>query len=122
MPDLVRSVHGPAWEVLTEGIHLEVGEAICRLPNFIGTNEDDYDRTYRNYYYAPLSESRPTPDTSEIVEVLRPFAEIAELYDDAEDDTWEVWRDGPTVPAMRSNLELHYMRRARSLLAKLGAG
>ncbi len=28
MPDLVRSVHGPAWEVLTEGIHLEVGEAI----------------------------------------------------------------------------------------------
>ena len=32
----------------------------CRYPNFVGTSEDGFDRTYRYYYYRPLN-TQPHP-------------------------------------------------------------
>ena len=80
------------------------------------------ERLKRRLFSRP-GESMVNPDGPEaaaaiesLVAALEPLAEIANQYDDAEDDEWEVWRDGPVIPAMRSNLELRHFRRARTAL------
>jgi hypothetical protein len=51
---------------------------------------------------------------AEAREALKPFAEIANEYTDAEDDTFQVWRDFDVLGA---TLPLRNFRRARAVLS-----
>jgi len=59
-------------------------------------------------------DERPSTEPSEeMVEALRPFADIANEYDDAEDDDFQVWKD---FDVMGASLPLKHFRRARAAL------
>lgn len=49
-------------------------------------------------------------------EALEPFAAVANEYDDAEDDDFEVWRDAGPERAVRASFKLDNYRRARKAL------
>jgi len=59
------------------------------------------------------------PVSEEIAEVLKPFAEVADWYDESEDDRFEVWMDYPQGFINRTVAQLMNYRRARRLLATL---
>lgn len=87
-----------------------------RIPNFIGTAEDDFDRTYRDYFYSPLAaqpkdqthealatRSPVLPSEEDVARVLRPFIEAA--ANSAIPEPWEVV-SGITSQATRAILAL----------------
>ena len=39
-----------------DGAYNRVDAKACQHPNFVGTSEGGFDRTYRYYYYKPLEE------------------------------------------------------------------
>lgn len=49
----------------------------CKLPNFIGSVQDDYDSTYRDYFYAPLNAPASQPITEGEEAELKRMAEAA---------------------------------------------
>jgi hypothetical protein len=58
----------------------------------------------------------PSPD---LLEVLKPFAAVADEYDEGEDDTFEVWQDAGPQRLIRASFALRNYRRARDLYQKL---
>ena len=71
-----------------------------------------YNPTVTPLYAAPPSQA--LRDKVEVLEAaLKPFAEIAEAYDEAEDDGFEVWKDFDTLG---SSLPLRNFRKARAAL------
>jgi len=65
----------------------------------------------RPLYAAPPS----AQDAAGLVEALGAFAEIADCYDPAEDDSHEIWKDSPVVKELR--LTLGQFRAAKAALA-----
>lgn len=63
----------------------------------------------------------PEPDTGRgLREALEPFAKVADIYDDREDDEFEVWVDaGPVRMLEAGTFKLKHFRRARQALAAL---
>jgi len=65
------------------------------------------------------AQTAPQPEQSGLVEALRPFAAIAEAYDDAEADSHEVWTDAIMDDSVRLNLG--QCRKARAALSAVTA-
>jgi hypothetical protein len=61
----------------------------------------------------------PVAPVTEMVEALKPFAEIAEWYDDREDDSFEIWSDYPHGFINRDLAKLKHFRKARAAIAAL---
>jgi hypothetical protein len=55
-------------------------------------------------------------DNERLREALEPFAELAEWYDDREDDSFPVWSDYPHGWRDKRLAELRHFRRARAAL------
>lgn len=50
----------------------------CKHPNFVGTGEDDFDRTYRYYYYRPLTDADRVDPAALIASQAKRIAELEE--------------------------------------------
>lgn len=80
----IRAFNGTDIPAGSLAVHTRDGAAnpicpeACRLPNFIGTLEDDFDRTYRDYFYAPLPPAPSTTSTAEQVETSEASAPTPE--------------------------------------------
>jgi hypothetical protein len=53
---------------------------------------------------------------AELAEALEPFAEVADEYDDSDDDHHEVWIDAGPEKVIRAAFSLRNFRRARTAL------
>ena len=58
---------------------------------------------------------------AEAREALEPFAEVADCYDDREDDSFEVWVDAGPERIIRASFKLAHYRQAREAAATLDA-
>lgn len=55
----------------------------CKHPNFVGTGEDDFDRTYRYYYYRPLTDADRVDPAALIASQAARIAELEDANNDA---------------------------------------
>ena len=63
---------------------------------------------------SPLHQHRAS--RADVAEVLAPFAAVADEYDDAEDDEYEVWKDAGPWKVVRASFTLKHFRAARAAI------
>lgn len=97
---------------LKYGFHPNHGGRAAPIARIIAMSEEKDAEILRLKAERDAAQAR----VAELERVLAPFAEVADAYDPAEDDSFQPWKDAPAVDVLRLTLGQH-----RAAKAALGA-